>query len=246
MSNAFFASGEKQHRGRPLVELVVGGDLVVALDFPREAVHRFQQRLPAFDLLHRQRRRRGHVLDLVRRRVRVAGLEALVPPAEERALAEFPGERRITGHRHIGGERAAEAELVGGDGPDGRVVAERRAEPAGQHPVGGRLVVVVVVRPGPHERDLVHRLRQERQLLAELQAGDARADGLVVAADLGRGVRLRVEAVVVRQPAAEEDEDDGLGPRALSLLGAGLGLEHGGEREAGDPEAADAEEIPPG
>ena len=42
------------------------------------------------------------------------------------------------------------------------VIAERRAEAAREHPVRGGLVVVVVVRAGADERELVHRLRHFR------------------------------------------------------------------------------------
>ena len=55
-----------------------------------------------------------------------------------------------------------------------------------------------------------------RQMLADLDAGRARGDRLELAADPVRGVGLQVEAVVLRQPAGEEDVDHGLGPRCLA------------------------------
>src|SRR5262249_46320902 len=123
-----------------------------------------------------------------------------------------------------------------------RVVAERRAEAAAQHPIGRRLVVVVVVRPGAHQGYFVHAAGHVRQQLADLQAGDVAVDLLVLAADLGRSLGLGVEAVVVRQPAAEEDEDDRLRP-VLPRRGQRLSSQQG--RQPQRPDGADAEEVAP-
>ena len=49
-----------------------------------------------------------------------------------------------------------------------------------------------------------------RQVLAELDAGHVRRDRLELAADLGRGVGLEVERVLVGQPAGQVDHDDRL------------------------------------
>ena len=195
------------------------------------------------------------VAHLVAGLVRVAGLERLVPAAEERALAQFPGERGVLRHRHVGRQHAGEAGLHRDDRAHGRVITEGGAEPAGQDPVGRRLVVVILVAGRAHQADLVHRPGHLRQQFADLQAGDVGGDGAVLAADLLRGVGLGVERVVVGKAAAEEDEDDRLGAGARGGAGRGvlepgrdglLTFQQAGQREAQRPEPAHAEEVAAG
>src|SRR5262245_13855796 len=51
------------------------------------------------------------------------------------------------------------------------------------------------------------------QMLRDAQSGRFRRDGAEFAANCVRCVRLRVEALVLRQPAGEEDVDHALGGR---------------------------------
>jgi hypothetical protein len=95
---------------------------------------------------------------------------------------------------------------------DRRVVAERRAEPAAEHPVGGGLVVVVLVALRADEADLVHRLCHPRDQLADVQAGDVASGSACTSRGSPRARRLHVERVVVRDAAAEEHEQDRLAP----------------------------------
>ena len=102
------ASPDRTIVGGPLLELVVGRDLVVALDLLRpgrprpRAASRGARRCLAVSASAAARswtRKFGCV--------RVAGLERLVPAAEERALAQLPGERRVPRHRDVRRQRAA-------------------------------------------------------------------------------------------------------------------------------------------
>ena len=78
-----------------------------------------------------------------------------------------------------------------------------------------------------------------------MQARHARRDALILAADLLHGSRLEVEGVVVRDPAAEEDEQDGLGA-GRGRAGERLVGKEVGERQPERCERADAEEVAAG
>src|SRR5262245_1348459 len=78
-----------------------------------------------------------------------------------------------------------------------------------------------------------------RQVFADRDAGHARRDGLELPRDLGGGVGLHVERVVVRHATGEVDHDDRLvraDPRAL------LCLQELRQRETAESERADLEE----
>ena len=60
-----------------------------------------------------------------------------------------------------------------------------------------------------NERGAIEDPREARQMFADADAGNGRADGAVLAANLGRRVRLGVERVEVARAAVEEDEDAG-------------------------------------
>jgi len=129
------------------------------------------------------------------------------------------------------------------DGADGGEVAERRAKAARHHPVGGRLVMVVAMGAGADQRDFVHNAAHVRQQLANMRAGYIGGDGPIDAANLFRRIRLEIEAVMVRQPAAQIDEDDRASPR-LPPIGRRIvrfRLQRAGKRQAAD--GADAEKI---
>ena len=196
------------------MELVVGGNLIVALDLLRQTIHRVQQRLPPLSAFRRQRLEGADILHLEIGRVRIAGLERFVASTQEGAFAQFPGERRIARDGHVRRQFAREAHLVGDHGAHRRIVAERRTESAAQHPVGGRLVMVVVVSAGAHQREAIHHLGHARQHLADAQAGHARINGLVIAANFSRRVRFGIERIVVGETAAEINEQDGLRSRS--------------------------------
>src|SRR5262249_61360837 len=71
-------------------------------------------------------------------------------------------------------------------------------------------------------------------MLDDAYAGGARCDGLELAADLGGGVGLEVEAVVLGESAGEEDVDAGAG----GGLAVGRGPQ-GGQVAGGQAEQAD-------
>ena len=68
-------------------------------------------------------------------------------------------------------------------------------------------VVGEVVGDRADERVLVGQLREQRQVFADVDAGDVRVDRPEHAAVLLRGVRLHVERFHVRRPARQPDED---------------------------------------
>jgi hypothetical protein len=73
--------------------------------------------------------------------------------------------------------------------------------------------VVHAVAHGPDQSRVVHLARQAREMLAELDAVEARRDGAELAADLRGGFRLHVPHVEVARPAVEEDDDARIGAR---------------------------------
>ena len=163
----------------------------------RRAVRVRRHRLGGADVLHLE-------VGLVG----VAGLERLVAAAEVGALAQLPGERRVARNGDVGRQLAAEAQSRGRPrrrSPGSRRTPSRsgRTAPSWSPSRGGRCCAR---RSGPG-RPCPSTCAMQRQHLADLQAGHAGVDRLVLAADLGRGVGLGVEAVVVRQAAAEVDQD---------------------------------------
>ena len=66
-----------------------------------------------------------------------------------------------------------------------------------------------------------------------VKAGDGRVDRLVLAADVVGRVGLEVEAVVMRNAAAQEDEDDRLGRGRTLLPGMGPPFPGFGPQERG-------------
>ena len=76
---------------------------------------------------------------------------------------------------------------------------------AGQR-VGGR-VDVVRVRQRAHQRRVVHEARGQRQVLADVQARHAGGDGLELAADIRRGIRLQVEGFELAGRAVQIKQD---------------------------------------
>ena len=96
---------------------------------------------------------------------------------------------------------------------------------------------------GADDGEFVHHLGHAREELADFDAGDVGADGLVRPGDLAGGIGLEVKHVLVRRAADEVDEDDGF----VGAANAGLGLEREelGQGEAHRAEAANFEEIAP-
>src|SRR5205823_413456 len=106
----------------------------------------------------------------------------------------------------------------------------------------GRALDGVVPAAGTDDRadegELVGQGGDLREALADLDAGDGRADRLELAADLGRGVGLEVPHVLVGWAAAEEDVDHrlvrGLPERLLGAQDVGQGELGGAEGEGPD------------
>src|SRR5262249_9159560 len=100
---------------------------------------------------------------------------------------------------------------------------------------------------GADDRVLARLTGQERQVLADLDAGDIGGDGLEVAADLGRRFRFQVEGPQLRWATAHEQQDARLGfasRRTGRCRGSSLSkqLRQG---QTGSAQAADAEKIAP-
>ena len=79
------------------------------------------------------------------------------------------------------------------------------------------------------ERVLVGDLGVQRQVLADVDAGDVGLDGPKGAAVLDRGVRLHVERLHVWRPAGQPDEDD----RRVRARRGVLGRQPEGEQPVG-------------
>src|SRR4029079_7212515 len=86
----------------------------------------------------------------------------------------------------VGGYRAARSELAGNDRSVGRPqigrtegpVEARLGEVAGQHVVVRRAMIGIAMPKRTDERERVKMLRQDRQVLAETDAGNIRSDRL--------------------------------------------------------------------
>ena len=74
-------------------------------------------------------------------------------------------------------------------------------------------MVVRLVGERPDGGPLVGAAGEQRQVFADAEAGGAGRDGAELAADRVGGVRLRVEALVLGQPAGQEDVDHRFGER---------------------------------
>lgn len=105
-----------------------------------------------------------------------------------------------------------------GDGGDAGVVlgarcqgieAGREFAAAGQHDVVGRGVLVGGVGEGANNGPEVAALGQQGEVFADIESRGAGGDGAEFASDIGGSEGLGIEAVVLSQPAGEEDIDDG-------------------------------------
>ncbi len=128
--------------------------------------------------------------------------------------------------------------------PHRGIVAERRAEAAAQDPVGRGFVMVVIVRTRANESDFIHHAGHARQQLADVRAGNVRGDWTIDAADLLGSLRLEIEAVMMRKPAAQVNENHRLGPR-LPAIGSSmrLGRQQSWQAQSQSRQSAHAQEI---
>ncbi len=166
--------------------------------------------------------RGAQVVDREVGRVRVArDLHEVVLRAEEAGVLAGPQERAFLKVRRQvdadGMPSGAPRKYDAARGVVRAVVAlrdlvEERARllVAGEDVVRGDEVVVLAVRQRPDDGVLVRSRRELRQVFADEQAGSLRRDGLELAANLVRRVRLRVERLEVARRAGEEDDDDRL------------------------------------
>ena len=98
------------------------------------------------------------------------------------------------------------------------VEPRRKIRPAGEHDVVAGRVVVRAVRERADQRPQVATLGQERKMFADLDSGRVRRDRAKLASNLGRRIRLQVEALELRQTTREEDVDDRAGSGSDSCL----------------------------
>ena len=87
------------------------------------------------------------------------------------------------------------------------VEADRQIAAPCEHDMVPLGVLVDAVGERTHERPLFGYAREIRQMLADVGAGGAGADGFELTAVLHRRVRLHVEALMLCQSAGEEDVD---------------------------------------
>ena len=99
---------------------------------------------------------------------------------------------------------------------------------------------------GANAGELVPHAGLQREVFADLHAGNVGLDRLEFAAEFGRSVRLEVVHVHVRRAAGQVNHDGGLWPRRCGLMAGvvawALQAQHVGEGQAG-AERADLEEI---
>jgi len=162
-------------------------------------------------------------------------------------LSGFLERSKRVGEDHIGRERACEAVAllidVFCDGTDGGPVLGSGAEASadgdmpgvsGLKVVAAAAVVILVVRHGPDDSELVGDHRGAGEVLGDEEVGSAAGDRLERPANLVGSLGLHVEGFELAGSAEEEQEDDGLGLRTdfgeLSFSGLGFGgLGFGGE-----------------
>ena len=78
---------------------------------------------------------------------------------------------------------------------------------ARQRVVGAGIVVDDLVVHRPHERDVMHLPRQQRQMFANLRPRNAGRNRLKVAANLGRRCRLHIPQVLMSRTALKKEEN---------------------------------------
>src|SRR5262245_2487525 len=129
------------------------------------------------------------------------------------------------------------------DGAEGRILLPDRNQLRAAHPYLG---VRMVLRGRGDDRadhgELVPHAGLERQQFADLDAGDVRRNGLELAADFRRRVRLQVVRVQMRRATQQENVDDGLAGNS-SRQGASLGSGAEQVRQSERTEGPNLEEI---
>jgi hypothetical protein len=84
-----------------------------------------------------------------------------------------------------------------------------------------------MIRISPDDRSYqgepVHDLRDLRQMFTDLNSGNGGGDRFEFAANLGWGIHLQIEHVLMGRPTRQEDHDNGF--VGLSDPGFGFGLE---------------------
>ena len=106
----------------------------------------------------------------------------------------------------------------------GNVVHNYRATVTTEHVV--RAVGIVQMRVCANQRGVVHQAGRLGQVLADVQAWNARGDRLEFTTNLGRSVRLHVEHINVTWAADQVNHDDRLGRTLTSCRGSVTGLDH--------------------
>ena len=102
------------------------------------------------------------------------------------------------------GKVAAAAEVIGHG--HARIVL------AGQSAIDRDFVVIAGMRHRANDGDLIGLARDQRHVLAEVEARNRGAAGPELAANAGRRLQLHVPHVLLRRPAPEKQEDTGFGP----------------------------------
>ncbi len=226
---------------------------------------RAQQVLAGLQPLHAEPVGQGQTLDLEVGAVRVAlDLPGVVLWSQEPGVLARPGQGAFhqVGWQHDAGRNAVgpgsgvahSGRVTGVVVARGDLVEERpRLRVAGQQLVSGVQVVVVLVRQGPDDGELVRPRRHSGEVLAEHHAGGGRLDRAELAPNaLGR-LGLHVERVEMPQAAGHEHQDHRLRPRpgagpvlrpSLIRPGRALAREQSRRAQSQEPGESHLEELP--
>ena len=182
------------------------GDLRIAIHAALPVVHLRQQFAPIAQAIHREP---GGELEppgqvLAAHRFKVAAQVPRTPDVRHERIRQ----------RHIAGNtRRIRPAKLGGDGPHRRpaaaiapIIGAPGQRVAGLHGDGRMIARRAIDRAD--QREPVHDLRRQRQVLAHMNARHLGGDVAKGAANLARRVRFRVPHVDVARPAGEPEEDD--------------------------------------
>ena len=183
----------------------------------------------------------------------VVGLAGGVGGAEEAgeagiAVGSVAGlDREANKRRHGPVDGAMKAREGGAERRMAILPAARADRIARQAQIGAMLIEAAMERA--NDGKLFHHRCEARQMFADLDAGDARGDRPKAPADLGWGLHLQVEHVLVRRAPRQIDHDHGLvaeAPGSCAAGGAqGLGGHQPRHRQPAEGEPANLQGMAP-
>ena len=106
-----------------------------------------------------------------------------------------------------------------------------------------RVMLAVRLDQRPNEGELLRRFRQPRHSIGNVQSRHGGGDRKKLAADLDRGVRLRIDRIHLRRSAVQMNVDDGFTRATDPRLR--FGAEQLAQRQAADAQRPDRQKLPP-